>query len=142
MTNNEIIGGMTKDDVELLTFIKEDALDTLCQHYSCAGECRSASPEFCNEKCLIGRSIQLVGRLLAENFSITCYDTKEEAEVRIKELEKAPYSLRRGEAGRPSLSAKQGICEGKRKWFIYAEWKFYEGTFYVPKDGHFERDKV
>lgn len=58
---------MTKDDVELLEFIREKVLGDLCfQTYRSRGSCQIASPVFCSGKWLIGRSINLVERLLRE----------------------------------------------------------------------------
>lgn len=66
------------------------------------------------------------------------YDTKAECEEAIEYYDNAPYELRHGEFGRPTLTPRYGIRNGKRKWYIFAEYCFCSGTFGAQKDGPYE----
>lgn len=74
---------------------------------------------------------------------VPCYETREDCEARIAELERAGYELRRGEATEPLLSARYVVRDGKRRWYVSARYNYY-GVYrhcsacQIQKDGPYE----
>lgn len=60
---------MKKEDVELLSYIKVHVLGDICFSRPI---CRKASHEYCHGHCLVGRSIDLIERLMQEGEDKEC----------------------------------------------------------------------
>lgn len=69
---------------------------------------------------------------------VPCYSTREECEKRVDELSSGAYYLSPWEASSPFFSAQYAIRDGKRWWYVYAEFNFRPDSDAFQEDGPYE----